>query len=76
VGILILAVVFLLTVAVGAVLAKGLLTLTLHLMVHETVPAMPSVRIAGFLLALMGFWWLVPSFGGNTVAASLIELVL
>jgi apolipoprotein N-acyltransferase len=75
VGILILALVVLLTVAIGAVLAKGLLTLTLHLMVHGQVPALPSVRIAGFLVALTGFWWLVPSFDGYTVAASLLELV-
>ena len=45
VGILILAVVFLLTVAIGAVMAKGLLTLTLHLMVHGNVPALPSVSL-------------------------------
>ena len=74
-GILILAVVVLLTFAIGAVLAKSLLTVTLHLMVHGNVSAFPSVRIAGFLVALIGFWWLAPSLGGNALAANLLALV-
>jgi hypothetical protein len=51
VGVLVLAIVFLLTVAVGAALAKGVLTLLLGLIVEGHLPALASIRTvaAGFL---------------------------
>jgi hypothetical protein len=54
VGTLVLAVVFLLTVAVGAILAKGVLTLMLSLMLGGQVPTLASIRgIAAGLIALV-----------------------
>jgi hypothetical protein len=46
VGFLILAVVFLLTLAIGTALAKGVLTLVLHLAVHRPLPALAVERAA------------------------------
>jgi hypothetical protein len=53
VGTLILAFVFLLTVVIGAALAKGVLTLVLNLMVGGQVPSVASIRaIAAGLIGL------------------------
>jgi hypothetical protein len=54
VGALVLAVVFVLTLAVGAILAKGILTLMLSLMVGGPIPAVASIRtVAAGLIALV-----------------------
>jgi hypothetical protein len=54
VSVLILGIVFLLTLAIGAALAKGVLTLMLGLIVNGQLPTMASVRtIAAGLLALV-----------------------
>ena len=51
---LVLATVFLLTLALGAALAKGVLTLVLSLMVGTQVPTAASVRaVAAGLIALV-----------------------
>jgi hypothetical protein len=44
VAVLVLTTVFLLTVAVGAVVAKGVLTLVLHLLVDGQLPTLASLR--------------------------------
>jgi len=51
VGVLVLAIVFLLTVAVGAALAKGVLTIMLGLVIEGRLPTPASIRTvaAGFL---------------------------
>jgi hypothetical protein len=54
VGVLVLVTVFLLTVALGAALAKGVLILVLRLLVEGQLPTLASLRIAvGTLLALV-----------------------
>ena len=54
VGAIVLAFVFFLTVAIGAVLAKGVLTLMLSLMVGGQIQAMASIRaVAAGLIALV-----------------------
>jgi hypothetical protein len=75
VSILVLAIVFLLTVAIGAVLAKGVLTVVLRLIVAGQFPTPASLRIAGFLVALIAFWSLAPAVMDSPVAASLLALV-
>lgn len=42
-GLLVVSVVFLLTVALGAALAKGVLTLVVHLLVERDLPATGSL---------------------------------
>ena len=74
-GALVLIIVFLLTVALGAALAKGVLTLLLHLLVEGQLPSLASLRIAGFLIALLTFWSLAPAIMDSPVAASVIALV-
>ena len=75
VSVLILAVVFVLTVVIGAVLAKGVLTLMLHLIVQGELPTLASLRIAGFLVALIAFWSMAPSLVDSSAAAGLLALV-
>jgi hypothetical protein len=75
VGILVLAVVFLLTVAIGAVLAKGVLTVVLRLIVEGQLPAPVSLRLAGFLVALITFWSLAPAIVDSPVTARIFALV-
>jgi hypothetical protein len=54
VGVLVLITTFLLTLALGAALAKGVLTLVLRLLTDEPLPILASFRIAvGALLALV-----------------------
>ena len=74
-GVLVLAVVFLLTVAIGAALAKGVLTLVLRLIVDGQFPTLAPSRIAGFLVALIAFWSLAPAIMDSPVAAGLLALV-
>ena len=74
-GVLVLVTVFLLTVALGAALAKGVLTLVLRLLIDGPLPASPSVRLAGFLVALIAFWSLAPAIIDSPVAAGLFALV-
>ena len=74
-SILVLAVVFLLTVAIGAALAKVVLTVVLRLIVDGQIPTPASLRIAGFLVALITFWSLAPAVVDSPVTASLLALV-
>lgn len=74
-SILVLAIAFLLTVTIGAALAKGVLTLVLRLIVDGRFPTPASLRIAGFLVALIAFWSLAPAVMDSPVAASLVALV-
>jgi hypothetical protein len=75
VSILVLAVVFLLTVAIGAALARGVLIVVLRLIVDGQFPAPASLRIAGILVALITFWSLAPAVVDSPVTASLLALV-
>ena len=54
-SVLVLVIVFLLTVALGAALAKGVLTLVLRFLIDGQLPTLASFRIAGFLVALIAF---------------------
>ena len=74
-GVLVLVTVFLLTVALGAALAKGVLTLVLRLLTDGPLPTLASFRIAGFLVALLAFWSLAPAIIDSPVAAALFALV-
>ena len=74
-GVLVLVTVFLLTVALGAALAKGVLILVLRLLTDGPLPTMASFRIAGFVVALLAFWSLAPAIIDSPVAAGLIALV-
>ena len=74
-GVLILITTFLLTVALGAALAKGVLVLVLRLLVEGQMPTLASFRIAGFLVALIAFWSLAPVLIDSPVAAGLLALV-
>lgn len=74
-GALVLVVTFLLTVALGAALARGILTLVVHFLVDGQLPTLASLRIAGFLVALIAFWSLAPAIIDSPVAAGLLALV-
>lgn len=74
-GVLLLVIVFLLTVALGAALAKGVLNLVLRLLTEGPLPTLASFRIAGFLVALLAFWSLAPAIIDSPVAAALFALV-
>jgi hypothetical protein len=75
VSVLVLVTVFLLTVALGAALAKGVLTLVLRFLIDGQLPTLASFRIAGFLVALIAFWSLAPAIIDSTVATGLLALV-
>jgi hypothetical protein len=75
VGVLVIVIVFLLTVALGAALAKGVLNLVLRLLTEGPLPTLASFRIAGFLVALLAFWSLAPAIIDSPVAAALFALV-
>ena len=74
-GVLVLVTVFLLTVALGAALAKGVLILVLRLLTDGPLPTMASFRIAGFVVALLAFWSLAPAIIDSPVAEGLLALV-
>ena len=74
-GALVLITTFLLTVALGAALAKGVLVLVLRFLVDGQLPSLASLRVAGFLVALIAFWSLAPALIDSPVAASLLALV-
>ena len=74
-GVLVIVTIFLLTVALGAALAKGVLILVLRLLTDGSLPTMASFRIAGFVVALLAFWSLAPAIIDSPVAAGLIALV-
>ena len=74
-GALVLSVVFLLTVAIGALLAKGVLTLMLHLIVDQQLPTAASLKVAGVLAVLMAIWSLAPALVDSAAAAGLLALV-
>lgn len=74
-GVLVLITTFLLTVALGAALAKGVLVLVLRFLVEGQLPTLASLRIAGFLVALIAFWSLAPALIDSPVAAGLLALV-
>jgi hypothetical protein len=75
VGVLVLVVVFILTVAIGAALAKGILTLMLHVITEHELPVAGSIRTAAFLGALIAFWVLAPGIAHSPAASSLLALV-
>jgi hypothetical protein len=75
VGALVLLTTFLLTVALGAALAKGVLILVLRLLTEGQLPTLASVRIASFFVALIAFWSLAPAIIDSPVAAGLLALV-
>ena len=74
-SVLVLVTVFLLTVALGAALAKGVLTLVLRILIDGPLPTLASFRIAGFLVALIAFWSMAPAIIDSPVAAGLLALV-
>ena len=61
--------------ALGAALAKGVLVLVLRFLVEGQLPTLPSLRIAGFLVALIAFWSLAPAIIDSPVAAGFLALV-
>jgi hypothetical protein len=75
VGLLVLSTVFLLTVAFGAAVARGVLGLAVRLVVHGGLPAASSIRIAAFLGALIAFWSLAPTIVESPAASGLMALV-
>ena len=75
VSVLVLVAVFLLTVALGAALAKGVLTLVLRILIDGQLPTLASFGTAGFLVALIAFWSMAPAIIDTPVAAGLLALV-
>ena len=74
-SVLVLVTVFLLTVALGAALAKGVLILVLRFLIDPQLPTLASFRIAGFLVALIAFWSMAPAIIDSPVAEGLLALV-
>jgi hypothetical protein len=75
VGLLVLSVVFLLAIALGIALAKGVLNLVLHLVTEQHVPAVNAFRVAVFVGALIVFWSLVPAIAESPAASGLNALI-
>lgn len=74
-GPLVLSIVFVLTVAAGAALAKGVLALVLQLLTGGHISASRSIRVAGFVGALIAFWALLPAIIESPAASSLLALM-
>lgn len=74
-GLLVLSVVFLLAIALGIALAKGVLNLVLHLVTEQHVPAVNAFRVAVFVGALIVFWSLVPAIAESPAASGLNALI-
>ena len=53
---LVLGVVLIAAVAIGAALAKGVLSLALHLLIERSQPARGTFRAPAFLRALINLW--------------------
>jgi len=75
VSVLVLVTVFLLTVALGAALAKGVLILVLRFLITGQLPTLASFGTAGFLVALIAFWSMAPAIIDTPAAAGLLALV-
>jgi hypothetical protein len=70
VGALVLATVFLLTLALGVALARGILSLMLRVCVTGQPPAASSLRIAAFVGALVALWSLAPAIVEGPAASA------
>ncbi|HET9358755.1 MAG TPA: hypothetical protein VFO58_03350 [Vicinamibacterales bacterium] len=70
-GLLVLSLVLLLTIALGIALAKGVLNLILHLLTEQRVPAVDAFRVAVFVGALIVFWSLAPAIAESPAASGL-----
>lgn len=70
-GLLVLSVVLLVTMALGIALAKGVLNLVLHLLTEQHVPAVDAFRVAVFVGALIVFWSLAPAIAESPPASGL-----
>jgi len=75
VGLIVLSLVFFMAVVLGALLAKGILTLVLHLIVDRELPIRIPLRTATFLGALIAFWLLGPAVVASPAASGLIALL-
>jgi hypothetical protein len=64
-----------LTVAAAAGLAKGVLSLVLHLIVADGVPVGALAKPAIFIAALLSFWFLAPALVESPAAATLMALL-
>ena len=70
-GLLVLSLVLLLTIALGIALSKGVLNLILHLLTEQRVPAVDAFRVAVFVGALIAFWSLAPAIVESPAASGL-----
>jgi hypothetical protein len=75
VEIVVLVSVLALTVAAAAGLAKGVLSLVLHLIVDDGMPIAALAKPAAFIAALLSFWFLAPALVESPAAATLIGLL-
>jgi len=75
VGLLVLSLVFILTVAVGVALAKGVLTLVLHVVTARELPAVDALRIVVFVGVLIAFWSLAPAVVEGPAASAVAALL-
>ncbi|HLG58871.1 MAG TPA: hypothetical protein VI485_26230 [Vicinamibacterales bacterium] len=73
--VVVLVTVLALTVAVAAGLAKGVLSLVLHLIVVDGLPAAALEKPAAFITALLFFWFLAPAVVESPAAATLLALL-
>jgi hypothetical protein len=72
VEVVVLVTVLALTVAVAAGLAKGVLSLVLHLIAADGLPAAALAKPAAFITALLFFWFAVVE---SPAAATLLALL-
>ena len=70
-----LSLVSLMTVALGAGLAKGVLTLVLRLVIERERSWPSAVRTVTVLGALIAFWFLAPAVVESPAASALISLL-
>ena len=73
--VLVLGSVLALTVVVAAALAKGVLSLVLHLIVEGAPPVAALAKPAFFVSALIWFWFLAPALVKGPAATSLMALL-
>ena len=73
--VVVLVTVLALTVAVAAGLAKGVLSLVLHLIAVDGLPAAALAKPAAFITALLLFWFLAPAVVESPAAATLLALL-
>jgi len=75
VGLLVLSLVFLLTLALGAALARVVLAALLHIVTTGELPPARAVRVAVFVGALLAFWSLAPAVAASPAASDLMTLL-